>query len=68
MFAWSSLSQAAVKAVVASTRLGSASSHSAHDGHKPGHSPAPARDTHPAEKSTQEAAAAAAAAAPEEMP
>ncbi|NWY42471.1 KCC4 kinase, partial [Sylvia atricapilla] len=59
MFAWSSLSQAAVKAVVASTRLGSASGHGTHDSHKPSHSPAPTQDT--AEKPAQEAAA------PEEM-
>lgn len=62
--ACSSLSQAAVKAVVASTRLGSASGHGAHDSHKPGHSPAPTHDTQTTEKPTQEAAAAA---APEEM-
>ncbi|NWW11049.1 KCC4 kinase, partial [Oreocharis arfaki] len=58
----------AMKAVVASTRLGSASSHSAHDGHKPGHSPEAACEAQPTEKPTQEAAAAAAAAPPEEMP
>ncbi|NXL69655.1 KCC4 kinase, partial [Leptocoma aspasia] len=55
----------AMKAVVASTRLGSAGSHSAHDGHKPGHSSAPGHDTQPAEKPTQDAAAAE---APEETP
>ncbi|NXP63000.1 KCC4 kinase, partial [Chloropsis cyanopogon] len=66
MFAWSPLSQAAVKAVVASTRLGSAGSHSAHDGHKPGQSPARTRDSQPAEEPPQETAAAAAA--PEDMP
>ncbi|NWI05379.1 KCC4 kinase, partial [Tichodroma muraria] len=49
----------AMKAVVASTRLGSASSHSAHDGHKPGPSAA-GQHAQPAQEPTQEAAAAAA--------
>ncbi|XP_042678773.1 calcium/calmodulin-dependent protein kinase type IV [Centrocercus urophasianus] len=50
--------KAAVKAVVASTRLGSASSHSAHDSNKPSCSASPIRDSKPEEKSTQEAEAA----------
>ncbi|NXQ57954.1 KCC4 kinase, partial [Anthoscopus minutus] len=54
----------AMKAVVASTRLGSASSHGVHDSHKLSHSPAPTHDTQPMEKPTQEVAAAV---APEEM-
>ncbi|XP_031465774.1 calcium/calmodulin-dependent protein kinase type IV isoform X2 [Phasianus colchicus] len=54
--------KAAVKAVVASTRLGSASSHSTHDSNKPSCSASPIRDGKPEEKSTQEAEAA-----PEEM-
>ncbi|NWT56305.1 KCC4 kinase, partial [Erythrocercus mccallii] len=54
----------AMKAVVASTRLGSTSSHGTHDGHKPSHSPAPTHDTQPTEEPTREATAAA---APEEM-
>uniref|UniRef100_A0A8C3Y768 Calcium/calmodulin dependent protein kinase IV n=1 Tax=Catharus ustulatus TaxID=91951 RepID=A0A8C3Y768_CATUS len=49
--------KAAVKAVVASTRLGSAGSHGAHDGHKPGHGLAPAQDTQPTEEPTQDVAA-----------
>ncbi|POI31908.1 hypothetical protein CIB84_004341, partial [Bambusicola thoracicus] len=53
---------AAVKAVVASTRLGSASSHGAHDSNKPSCSASPIRDSKPEEKSTQEAEEA-----PEEM-
>uniref|UniRef100_A0A8B9CRW9 Calcium/calmodulin dependent protein kinase IV n=1 Tax=Anser brachyrhynchus TaxID=132585 RepID=A0A8B9CRW9_9AVES len=54
--------KAAVKAVVASTRLGSASSHSTHDSNKPSHNPSPVHDGKPEEKPTQEAEAA-----PEEM-
>ncbi|OXB79495.1 UNVERIFIED_CONTAM: hypothetical protein H355_013891 [Colinus virginianus] len=48
---------AAVKAVVASTRLGSASSHSTHDSSKPSCTASPVRDGKPEEKSTQEAEA-----------
>ncbi|XP_059690168.1 calcium/calmodulin-dependent protein kinase type IV [Gavia stellata] len=54
--------KAAVKAVVASTRLGSASGHSAHDSNKPSRNPSPVHDGKPEEKPTQEAEAA-----PEEM-
>uniref|UniRef100_A0A493T2Y6 Calcium/calmodulin dependent protein kinase IV n=1 Tax=Anas platyrhynchos platyrhynchos TaxID=8840 RepID=A0A493T2Y6_ANAPP len=54
--------KAAVKAVVASTRLGSASSHSTHDSNKPSRNPSPVHDGKPEEKPTQEAEAA-----PEEM-
>ncbi|NWR21398.1 KCC4 kinase, partial [Emberiza fucata] len=56
----------AMKAVVASTRLGSASSHSTHEGHKADPSPAPGCDSQPVDKDnpTQEATAAA----PGEMP
>ncbi|KAM9587381.1 calcium/calmodulin-dependent protein kinase type IV [Morphnus guianensis] len=54
--------KAAVKAVVASTRLGSASSHSAHESNKPSCNPSPIHDGKPEEKPTQEAEAA-----PEEM-
>ncbi|XP_032297100.1 calcium/calmodulin-dependent protein kinase type IV isoform X1 [Coturnix japonica] len=54
--------KAAVKAVVASTRLGSASTHSTHDSNKPSCSASPVRDNKPEEKSTQEAESA-----PEEM-
>lgn len=59
MFVWSSVSQAAVKAVVASTRLGSASSHSAHDSNKHSSYPSPVHDGKPEKKPTQEAEAAA---------
>ncbi|NWI22662.1 KCC4 kinase, partial [Sula dactylatra] len=52
----------AIKAVVASTRLGSASGHSAHDSNKPSRNPSPVHDGKPEEKPTQEAEAA-----PEEM-
>lgn len=58
MFAWLCLPQAAVKAVVASTRLGSASSHSAHDSNKPSRNPSPIHDSKREEKPTQEAEAA----------
>uniref|UniRef100_A0A8B9Q4Y6 Calcium/calmodulin dependent protein kinase IV n=1 Tax=Apteryx owenii TaxID=8824 RepID=A0A8B9Q4Y6_APTOW len=54
--------KAAVKAVVASTRLGSASGHSVHDSNKPSRNPSPVHDGQPEEKHTQEAEAA-----PEEM-
>uniref|UniRef100_A0A8C8ECJ4 Calcium/calmodulin-dependent protein kinase type IV n=1 Tax=Otus sunia TaxID=257818 RepID=A0A8C8ECJ4_9STRI len=54
--------KAAVKAVVASTRLGSASGHSTHDSNKPSRNPSPIHDSKPEEKPTQEAEAA-----PEEM-
>uniref|UniRef100_A0A8C4UCL6 Calcium/calmodulin dependent protein kinase IV n=2 Tax=Falconidae TaxID=8949 RepID=A0A8C4UCL6_FALTI len=54
--------KAAVKAVVASTRLGSASGHSTHDSNKPSRNPSPVHDSKPEEKPTQEAEAA-----PEEM-
>ncbi|XP_075344782.1 calcium/calmodulin-dependent protein kinase type IV isoform X2 [Mycteria americana] len=54
--------KAAVKAVVASTRLGSASGHSAHDSNKPSRNPSPVHDGKPEEKPTQEAEAT-----PEEM-
>ncbi|XP_071587751.1 calcium/calmodulin-dependent protein kinase type IV isoform X1 [Heliangelus exortis] len=57
--------KAAVKAVVASTRLGSASSHSVHDSNKPSCNPSPVHDK-PEEKPTQEEEEEAAA-APEEM-
>ncbi|XP_030323441.1 calcium/calmodulin-dependent protein kinase type IV [Calypte anna] len=56
--------KAAVKAVVASTRLGSASSHSVQDSNKPSCNPSPVHDK-PEEKPTQEEEEAAAA--PEEM-
>uniref|UniRef100_A0A452I5U5 Protein kinase domain-containing protein n=1 Tax=Gopherus agassizii TaxID=38772 RepID=A0A452I5U5_9SAUR len=46
--------KAAVKAVVASTRLGSASGHSSHDSNKPSHNPSPVQDSEPEEKPTQE--------------
>ncbi|XP_065518144.1 calcium/calmodulin-dependent protein kinase type IV [Lathamus discolor] len=54
--------KAAVKAVVASTRLGSASSHSTHDNNKPSRNLSPIHDSKPEEKSIQEAEAP-----PEEM-
>ncbi|XP_068780918.1 calcium/calmodulin-dependent protein kinase type IV-like isoform X2 [Struthio camelus] len=50
--------KAAVKAVVASTRLGSASGHSVHDSNKPSRNPSPVHDGQPEEKPTQEAEAA----------
>ncbi|XP_063996796.1 calcium/calmodulin-dependent protein kinase type IV [Pogoniulus pusillus] len=50
--------KAAVKAVVASTRLGSASSHSAHDSNKHSSNPSPVHDGKPEKKPTQEAEAA----------
>uniref|UniRef100_A0A8C3N7D9 Calcium/calmodulin dependent protein kinase IV n=1 Tax=Geospiza parvula TaxID=87175 RepID=A0A8C3N7D9_GEOPR len=59
--------KAAVKAVVASTRLGSAGSHSAHEAHKAGPSPAPGRDSQPTDTDNP-AQETAAAAAPGEMP
>ncbi|NWU68021.1 KCC4 kinase, partial [Pterocles burchelli] len=52
----------AIKAVVASTRLGSASGHSAHDSNRASHNPSPIHDGKPEEEPTQEAEAA-----PEEM-
>ncbi|XP_039399513.1 calcium/calmodulin-dependent protein kinase type IV isoform X2 [Mauremys mutica] len=50
--------KAAVKAVVASTRLGSASGHSSHDSNKPSRNPSPVQDSEPEEKPTQEGEAA----------
>uniref|UniRef100_A0A8C0FU49 Calcium/calmodulin dependent protein kinase IV n=1 Tax=Bubo bubo TaxID=30461 RepID=A0A8C0FU49_BUBBB len=49
--------KAAVKAVVASTRLGSASGHGTHDSNKPSRNPSPIHDSKPEEKPTQEAEA-----------
>ncbi|KAM6302559.1 calcium/calmodulin-dependent protein kinase type IV [Podargus strigoides] len=54
--------KAAVKAVVASTRLGSASGHNVHDSNKASRNPSPVHDSKPEDKPTQEAEAA-----PEEM-
>ncbi|XP_074851334.1 calcium/calmodulin-dependent protein kinase type IV isoform X2 [Carettochelys insculpta] len=50
--------KAAVKAVVASTRLGSASGHSSHDSNKPSRNPSPVQDSEPEQKPTQEVEAA----------
>ncbi|XP_019388018.1 PREDICTED: calcium/calmodulin-dependent protein kinase type IV [Crocodylus porosus] len=46
--------KAAVKAVVASTRLGSAGGHSSHDSNKASRNPSPVHDSEPMEKPTQE--------------